>query len=293
MKEINIISPDGLVISCLYNKVDNSKATIQIIHGMCEHKERYIPLVLKLAENGYSAIVSDLRGHGKSINDVYKLGNPGSPDILVEDQYEITKFLKSDNKSRIIIFSHSMGTLISRAYIMKYDKEINGLILSGTVCINPMAALAVLLSKLKCIGKGKNKTSSLLYALSNGFSFKDDVSWLSYNEDNCKAYIDDPLCGFKFTNYGYLTLFTLVRMLTKKKEYKCYNEDLPIYSLSGTDDRTTGGTKGLIRTMNALKKAGYNKISYKEYPNMKHEILNENDNDIVYVDTIKIIGEIL
>jgi alpha-beta hydrolase superfamily lysophospholipase len=62
-------------------------------------------------------------------------------------------------------------------------------------------------------------------------------------------------------------------------------------SRSGEDDRTTLGTKGLKRTMKYLVMAGYQKLSFIEYPKMRHEILHEKNNDEVYKDILKFYGE--
>ena len=37
--------------------------------------------------------------------------------------------------------------------------------------------------------------------------------------------------------------------------------------------------------------AGYQKLSFIEYPNMKHEILQEDNKEEVYNDVIKFYGE--
>ena len=58
---------DDLDISYLEIYPDNPKATLQLVHGMCEYKERYIPFMTYLAENGYACIIHDHRGHGKSV----------------------------------------------------------------------------------------------------------------------------------------------------------------------------------------------------------------------------------
>ena len=75
MENVKIKASDGLILDAIYSKVDNPKALIVIIHGMVEHKERYQELLEVLNKNSYSAIIADLRGHGKSINDEYKLPN--------------------------------------------------------------------------------------------------------------------------------------------------------------------------------------------------------------------------
>ena len=164
MESITIKATDGLLLHCLYKKAEKPRAICQIMHGMCEHKERYIELIDALANNGITTIISDMRGHGESINQDYQLGQVGEIDLLVSDQYQVTTYLKKHNPNLpMYIFSHSMGTLISRAYIEKHDDEIERLILSGTVCYNPGVWIGVMAAKLKSIGKGKNKYSKLLW----------------------------------------------------------------------------------------------------------------------------------
>lgn len=287
MEEITLKAADGLELSCLYISANQPKACIQIVHGMVEHKERYIPFMEILAENGYSVIISDNRGHGKSINTEYSLGHIGDYRQMIADQYEVTKKIKALNPGlKLYMFAHSMGSLIARNYLMEHDDEITKLILCGTVCYNTGVGLGIFLSKLHCIGKGKYRHSRLLYAFSNDMSFKNDVSWISYNQKNIRAYTSDPLCSFRFDNYGNLNLFTMDKNLHKYKKYACKNKELKILSISGADDRTTGGTKGLEKTMKALNKIGYLHTEFKEYPQMKHEILNEENNNKVIEDIL-------
>lgn len=278
MENLSILVSDGMALSCLYAAVENPKACVQIVHGMVEHKERYISFIEELNRNGYSVIISDNRGHGQSVNEEYPLGHIGSYERMVEDQYEVSRYIKGLNPGKdLYMFAHSMGSLIARNYLMRHDDEIKKLILCGTVCYNTGVGLGILLSKILCRIKGKYKYSKLLYAFSNAMSFKDDVSWISYSEDNIKAYTSDPLCSFKFDIYGNLNLFIMDKNLRKPKKYECKNKNLQILSVSGADDRTTGGTKGLIKTMEALRKIGYSDIKFIEYPQMKHEILNEEN----------------
>ena len=42
MDEIKIKASDNLDLSALYSKVSNPKALVVIVHGMVEHKERYL-----------------------------------------------------------------------------------------------------------------------------------------------------------------------------------------------------------------------------------------------------------
>ena len=276
MKEYFIKAKDGLKLCVYESELREPKALIQIIHGMCEHKKRYAPFIDYLTRNGYVVIMSDNRGHGKSRSDEYVLGNTGSVMDMVSDQVIISNHIKEIHPGlKLFLFAHSMGTLIARAYLMENDSLVDGVILSGAPCPNPMAWLATSLANLKCKTMGYNESSKLLFYFVNNFSMENDLSWLSYNEENIAKYQKDPLCGFYFKNRGYLTLFQMVRLLKKSKKYKCSKSDMPLLLLSGKDDRTTGGEKGVANTVKALNKAGYTNVNHHEFDHMKHEILNE------------------
>ncbi len=284
---MKLFAKDGLELSCLYSKVENPKALVQIVHGMAEHKERYNDLIKFLNGYGYTVIISDLRGHGLSVNGDYPLGHIESIEQLVDDQMIITEFLKRENPGvDIYMYSHSFGTCISRNYIMKHDNEIKKLILSGTVGYNPGCKLGASIAK-KRIKKDKYMKSDLLFSFTNNLSRKEDYGWLSVNEDNIKVYMEDELCGFKFDVSGYYTLFTSVMNLKKTEMYECKNKDLKILSISGKEDRTTLHTKGIKKVLGFLNKAGYQNTSFIEYPNMKHEILQEKNNEQVLKDILQ------
>ncbi len=287
MEELKLFAKDGLQLDCFYSKVEKPRALVQIIHGMAEHKERYLELIKFLNDYGFNVIISDLRGHGKSVNKDYPLGHIESIDELVDDQMVITNYIKKDNPGLdLYIFSHSFGTCISRNYIMKHDDEIKKLILSGTVGYNPGSKLGARIGKKK-MKKNKYMKSKLLFAFTNNLSFKDKLNWLSYSKENIENYKADPLCGFRFDVSGYYTLFESVKNLTKTDMYECKNKDLKILSISGIDDRTTLHTKGLKKVLGYLNTAGYKNTSFIEYPHMKHEILMEEEKDKVLKDILQ------
>ncbi len=275
-----IIKTKDLDLAAAYFPAENPRAVVQIVHGMVEHKERYYDFIEYLNGQGFTVIISDNRGHGASVNDEYPLGHTGSPLVMAADQYAVTSYVRERNPGLpLYMFAHSMGSLIAREYLTCHDEEIEKLVLSGTVAYIPAATLGVVIAKMK----KPRGYSKLLWALSNGVSFKRDLSWLSYNEENIKAYASDPLCRFRFTNLSNGTLFTLVQDLKKINRYQCKNPGLKILSLSGKDDRTTCGTKSLVRTLDFLKKVGYT-VDFKEYDGMRHEILKEKDFMTVYED---------
>lgn len=103
------------------------------------------------------------RGHGKSIRNEDDLGYFYTDNInfIVDDLHEVTLYIKKKFKNKkIYLFSHSMGTLVSRCYIEKYDADIEKLILCGTPSYNPLTLVAIELAYLgKVIGLGKREIS--------------------------------------------------------------------------------------------------------------------------------------
>ena len=120
-------SSDGFNLSIAYSiPSEKPKGIIQISHGMAEHKERYFPFMEYLTNKGYICIINDHRGHGLSVKEKEGLGYfyTDNIDCIVNDLYDVTKFAKSKFKcSNYGMFDHSMGTLVARSHIQKYDNE--------------------------------------------------------------------------------------------------------------------------------------------------------------------------
>ena len=113
---------------------DCIKGVVQFSHGMAEHKERYYPLMEYLAANGFASAINDHRGHGESVRAKEDRGYfyDDTSDFVVEDIHQITTELKKRFPGKpVYLFGHSMGSLIVRKYIKKYDDEISKLIVCG------------------------------------------------------------------------------------------------------------------------------------------------------------------
>ena len=111
------------------------------------------------------------------------------------------------------------------------------------------------------------------------------VDWLSYNTENVDRYIAEPLDGFPFTIQGYIDeMEGIIKM--SNGTYHVTRADLPIYFFAGEEDPCTGGSEGFADSIMRLHQAGYTAIDAKRYPHMRHEILNEKENEKVYADVI-------
>ena len=67
---------------------------------------------------------------------------------------------------------------------------------------------------------------------------------------------------------------------------------LPILMISGADDPCTGGEKGREDSLKRLKEAGFREIRVKTIDGMRHEILNETENQKVFRIILDFFNEI-
>ena len=282
---------DGLKLHVLLMEPEEEpKGIVQIVHGMAEHKERYEPFMEMLCKQGYISIIHDHRGHGKSIRAKEDLGYfyDESGKAIVEDVHQITQWAKDRyGEMPYHLFGHSMGSLVVRCYLKKYDNELDSLIICGSPSENKAAKAAILLAKAACKirphkrGDFFQKLAFGLYGkiLEEGESEND---WISYNKENVKAYDENPLDGFVFSNNGFLNLFLLMDETYNNKGWQVKHPSLPILFIAGADDPCIGSKKQYAKAMTTLKKRGYNNVRGMLFLNRRHEILNEDGVEKVY-----------
>ena len=285
---------DNLEIECLLVVPDEEiKGIIQIAHGMNEHKERYLDFMGFLAQNGYACIINDHRGHGNSIKEKDDIGYfyDNNAEYVVEDLNQITEYItKKFKDKKIILFGHSMGSMIVRKYIEKYDDKIDGLIVCGSPSENKLAKLGLFFIKLLEGIKGERYRSKFIRNLMfNGYDKENEIknSWICYNEKIVKKYKEDPLCQYEYTLNGMENIIKLMIDIYNPKLYKKKNLNLPIYFIAGKDDPVIVSEEKWNEAQNFLKNIGYQDIQNKLYENMRHEILNEKENQKVYEDILK------
>lgn len=297
MEKLFLDAQENYSLSLAVFKVEKPKAVIQMIHGMQEHKERYYPFIEYLNKNGYSVVISDMRGHGEDAPKLGHIADKKGDEILIDDQNRICNYIKENFKDvPIYLFGHSMGSIIARVLLQESSSNYSKCILSGYVAPNPISGVAVLLGNIvKC--SGSKKFSKLLASLALGpyskavKNRKTDLDWLSVNEDNVTSYIADPLCGFPFTNGSFDALFHLLNKMGKANKYHNVNKDLSILLAGGEDDPCTAGEKGRINSKRVLEKAGFNRFKVETFKGMRHEILNEVDNASVYKAMLDFLNE--
>lgn len=268
------------------------KGIVQIVHGMQEHKERYLPFMNFLAQRGYACVAGDHRGHGASVKNEKDLGYfyDETGDAIVEDLDAVNAHLRLEHPHvPFYMMAHSMGTLVARKYLKTHDQQLDGLILSGPVYENPKASAGKKLIDVITRYKGKRYVSKTVAKMVDG-SFDKGIEgtlknrWLSCNEDNVHAFNNDPLCGKPFTLNGYRNLMILVQDTYDPKGWKVAKPQLPILFAAGAEDPVIGNEAEFEKMQQFMRDRGYQNVYGRLYPQMRHEILNEVSRKNVYED---------
>lgn len=286
---------DGLEISVMAVIPDKKpyRAVVQIVHGMSEHKERYLPFMEYLAGQGYITVIHDHRGHGKSVKDKADLGYTygGGAQAILQDIGTVNRKVHTRYPDLpLILMGHSMGSLAVRAFAAKHDSRIDMLIVCGSPSYNAAMPVAVILAKLEQAVRGARHRSKLLETMAfaaGAAKFKNDKNcraWICSDPEVVKEYKKSELCGFTFTDDGYLALFGLMRQAYDVKHFSCKNPKMPVLFVSGADDPCLIDVRHFAKSVKAMRQAGYQDVKGKLYPNMRHEILNEIGKEQVYRD---------
>lgn len=287
---------DSLEISCLLSLPEGEpRGVVQIVHGMCEHKERYIAFMDYLAGHGFACVIHDHRGHGGTVRSAADLGYmyKGGWNALIEDTRIVAEYAAGRFPGiRKIMLGHSMGSMVARSFAKRYDSMIDCLVVCGSPSSNPAGRAGKLLARAVALFKGDRHRSGMLQKLSFGSfnkGFKKDgyaSAWVCSDKQVLEDYHNDPLCQFIFTANGFINLISLMQYCYSLKGWKIANPQLMVRFISGADDPCRLSDKDFEKSVGHMRKAGYNDVSAISYPGMRHEILNESGKAQVWADVL-------
>lgn len=263
---------------------DEPKACIIILHGMAEHHNRYYPFADFLVSQGIDVYLYDHIGHGtdKTQTELGFFSNTKGYEKVIEHAQEVINFVTKNKRcKKVFLMGHSMGSIIARNIIPKYDK-LDGVILCGTT--HPPKAMTqsgLFLSSLIQMFRGSKHRSPFINNLMFGgkpyakLRTRTSFDWLSRSNPAVGAYINDPYCGFLCTISFYHDLIKLTSLSTKISNIKKTRKNLPIFIISGDDDPVGGCGKEINHLLSIYNKYGYQNVSSKLYPQCRHELLQE------------------
>jgi len=250
-------SKDNLQLFTREWKAKNPNAIIFLVHGYAEHVERYAHLAAFLNEHNISLYGIDLRGHGKSE------GKRAYIDSFNQFTDDVDSWLKQYSHLELptYIYGHSMGGLVSTAYLQKYAcplKQFSGLLLSAPAFMPKKDMAPTLIKFSSVIGKYLPKLKTI----------KLDPNLISSDPNEVEKYINDPLV---YSGKWYAR--TAAELIAKMKEVqnKARSFNFPIFIAHGQKD-------GLTEIEGS--KIFYNKINSEDktlhlVEGAYHELVNE------------------
>ena len=276
-------------------------AVLQLAHGVSEYILRYEPFAKYLTDRGFAVVGHDHLGHGSSVIEGNKrlyFGPRGSWDVVVQD-LEVRRQLARERFPGVPYFllGHSMGSFVARTYLIRHHGTVDGAIIMGTGQMPPaLVKGGLLVAGLEAKRLGEDKPSPLVDKLAFGaynkaFSpSRTAYDWLSVNEENVDAYIAHPLCGGIPSTGLFREMLTGISYITAPANVQKMDKNTPILFISGGMDPVGDMGKGVKRAYESFLAAGMADVSLKLYPELRHEILNEDCRETVFEDIFNWLG---
>jgi alpha-beta hydrolase superfamily lysophospholipase len=269
------------------------RAVVQIAHGLAEHSARYARLAAALNAAGYGVYANDHRGHGPKAApaDLGHFADQGGWGKVVGDLWTMNRLIAKEQPGLPIIFlGHSLGSFLGQEFVAEHSDALAGAVYSGSSGKPPaIATLGRLIGRAERLRLGKRGNSQLIAQMWFGAYNKPfqpartAFDWLSREENEVDAYVADPYCGFPSTNQLAIDVFDAAPGLLAPERLARIRKALPIYVFSGERDPVGANIQGLI---DALKSAGFTRVTTRIYPDARHETLNEVNRDEVTRDLI-------
>jgi alpha-beta hydrolase superfamily lysophospholipase len=270
------------------------RAVVQIVHGWAEHAGRYARMAEALCRQGYAVYADDHRGHGRTAPTPAELGyfadNDGWNRVL-DDLWRVNQKIRADHpQAPIVILGHSLGSFLVQQFISEHGDSLVAAVLSGSNGKPPaIARLGKPVALLERLRRGQHGKSPLLQSLFFGAFNKSfepartPFDWLSRDTAEVDKYVADPLCGFDSQVQLFIDILDGLSEIAKPALQARIPKTLPIYIFRGSKD-PVGENIEQLRA--AYRAAGLRDVTYKLYPDARHETLNEINRDEVTNDLI-------
>ncbi len=245
----------------------NPKAVLILSHGLAEHSGRYAHVGDFFAQQGFLVCALDHRSHGQSEGeDTYV----DSFDQFLADLDIFVKFVKEKAPGKpTFLLGHSMGGAIVLSYVIKYQPELTGVILSapGVLLGGDISPILLKIAGLLSVIAPKMKTITL------------DAGSVSRDPEVMAKYDADPLNyrGGVPARLGAEMNKNVAFVAEHMKEFT-----LPCFLANGSEDKLVDPTVSQY----LYDGVGSEDKTIKVYEGLYHEILNEPEKEEVMGDML-------
>ncbi|CAN7482684.1 alpha/beta hydrolase [Microbacterium foliorum] len=264
---------DGIaIVYDVHPAVGDARGVVQLLHGVGEHAGRYGALIAALTEAGFIVYADDHRGHGRTgirqHGGPAKLGRLGKGGLRASQAaiWQLTGIIKDEHPDLpLVLLGHSWGSFLAQMLVNDHPEAWDAVILSGSALRTP---------------------GSLNAAPLNARWAADDATgleWLSRDPAVWTSFDEDPLT----TDQPLLKLFGPVEAAKLYgRPRKDLGRDIPLLLLVGRDD-PVGGPRSVHKLADEYRtRSGLTDITTLVYPDARHEIFNELQQDEVRADIL-------
>ena len=283
-------SIDGIEIFSRNWSVAEPKAMVIIIHGMSEHSGRYSEFARTIARDlQVSVVATDHRAHGltscpRPDSDLASLGifSTNKPistldclETMATDIMDVVKSYDVNHQLPILIFGHSMGSLIARVLMRiapaDLQDRIRGVVLSGVPTVPAVYErfpLLVLVNSAIMIGKGRDTLHHFIMDKFDNFvrKLKKDKTlppncFISSVRSEIEEFNADRLCGQTVDLHVWKSIrSTLIALMKPSKFFISWTgtQSKPsILFISGKDDPVCQGGKTATSDAKGMATLGF------------------------------------
>lgn len=274
---------------------------IQVSHGMCERFQRYSKFADYLNSYGYIVCGMDDLGHGATAGNTDDLGffaeTKGWEKVLA-DMHTLMKIMQANYPELpYFMIGHSMGSLLARAFTIKYGKKLKGAVYIGTCDDVPAVPFFLsIIDTVTLFTSSRHRSrlingAAVIYCNHRIHGRKTKFSWTTRDEKIARKALNDPFYNYMFTMNGFENLARLFLYVSDDRWYAAYPKELPTLFLSGSDDPVGRYGKGVRYAAEKLAEQGCN-ISGIIYNGARHELINEINCEEVYRDILGFISKL-
>ncbi len=296
-EEFRFPSRDGhtMLYAARWTPRGQVKALVHLGHDLAGYLGRFERFAELLAENGFVVFGHDMLGHGLSAEYEEDLGYFGSTrgdDYVLADMLMLTRLHQEMYPEKpMILLGMGFGSLLVRRFLFTWPDEVSGSVLLST---SGQRAWKASLGRwfLRVLGlfrkeryRPKRLHATLVKRLNRSYlPHRTRFDYLTRDQAVCKQLEADPYANYVPTGRLFADLNHTLGILAKDENILEMAKNSPILILAGEDAGTSFAESR--RLAGLLKQGNIRYVSFKSYPQARHDLLHEKNYEEIQDDIL-------